>query len=497
MQVLEKSHRKPKFLQTPSQSSLKVNSYNCSLILTIYRTVTINGSPTIVRALYRAYLELNDIKLNINKLVLPPSFNPSLYSVKKYKKIYGSGTKKVVFGRDVVAGSCNGLVLILSGTHHIAICNPAIEQEHAGFKLLPCINYRYGSYNYYCEEHYQDYQLNYENPTYPRYVSQRFNFRVYGFGYDNYSHCFKIISLTPKTALIYSLMKDSHTWREIALPDFKNNVHNFAGNWEEKLYIRAYNRGIPTNNHLHWNITKYDPLIPEYSWEMILNFDLPKEEWGEVPVPDTLDQKYCLQSYILKSYIIVLGEVNGCLCLLLSRGISYPHLELCIMKEYGMKESWTNLCNVPNGSGVPLVYRTARHELLLPGAQHGSGWYNPKENRIRKVEFHGCKFTGKHYYSTRVKMCIESFVHPFSSIEGGQGAEEKSIKKHKSPVLNSSGWCIYCLQLCLVLLLLERVLVLESWASSCVFVCFVNSVWSDTHLRKRLKQVLSKALPRP
>lgn len=324
----------------------------------------------------------------------------------------------------MIAGSCKGLVLILSGTHHIAVCNPTIEQEQAGFKLLPCISYNYDSYDYYHESHYQYYRLYYENQMYPRCACRSFDFRVYGLGYDSYSRCFKIVTLTSTSALILSVMKKSQSWREMNLPDIKHNVPTYAGNWEEKLYIRAYDHGIPTNNHLHWNITKYDPLVFEYSREIILSFDLHNEEWGEVPIPDVLDQGYFLHGYISKPYIIEHGVLSECLCLLISKGISYPYLELWIMKEYGVKESWTKLCNVPIGSGIPLVYHTERHEFLLPGIQHGLGWYNPQENRIRKVEFHGCEFTGEHYYSTRVKTCIESFVHPFTNMEGREGTEE-------------------------------------------------------------------------
>ncbi|CAO2841283.1 unnamed protein product [Amaranthus hypochondriacus] len=406
----------PEFFKLHSKRALKINYYNSSLILTIYRNITITGSPTIVRSLYRAYLSLNDTKLNICKVSLPPSFNTSLESITMYKNYHINRPEKLVFGKIEVVGSCNGLVLIVSGINHIAVCNPALDQQKGSFKILPCINYCYAPYYYNAPDcHERSYWLSngIRNYTAIRY----FRFRVFGLGYDCISNCYKVVGLSAKRALIYTLLKDSRSWREINLPVLNNSFLQ-PGNTEKKLFTKAHNHGIALNNHLHWHITEYDPLIFGYSKEKILNFDLHTENWGELAVPDEINQGYYLHGCISKPYIIELGMLNGCLCILISRGISYDYLELWVMKVYGVKNSWEKLCNVPNGSGIPLIHRKEQQEFLLPGAQHGLGWYNLKEKRVRKVEFHGCEFTGEHYYSTSVKVCTESFVHPFSNMDG-------------------------------------------------------------------------------
>lgn len=389
---------------------------NCSLILTISHTLTINNSPTVISFLYRAYLDYNNIKLNLNKLALPPSLQPSLEKIGKRESIeFFCSHGKIVFEKIEVVGCCNGLVLISSGLHNVGISNPAMDR----FKVITSINYP----GFYSENHGQGYKTNYETPPfyriyYRKYVYRYFKFRVFGFGYDCNSQCYKIVYLTPLKAHIYCLKKDCHSWRRIDLPEFKSSSGFIQqGNSEKGLYIKAYNHGVFTNNHIHWNITKNDPLVFEYSKEKILGFDLCKEEWGEVPVPEVLNRGYFLQGYMLKPYLLEVGVLNGSLCILLSRGISYPHLELWIMKKYAVKESWMKLCNVPNGSGIPLAYYIEQDEYLLPGKEHGLGWYNPQKNRVNKVEFHGCEFTGEHYYSTGAKMCIESFADPFTSIE--------------------------------------------------------------------------------
>ncbi|XP_021741934.1 F-box protein CPR30-like [Chenopodium quinoa] len=395
--------------------SLNINSTNCSLILTTsHRILPVNGIPTVVPSLNRAYLDCNNTdNLTINKLVLPTSFqlSPERIGRGNYGLPCERLPKKVIFGRIDIAGSCHGLVLIVCGMHHIAICNPSVnKQGQSSFKILPTIKFNSSKH----DTHDSTYALNYNDQPHPRDVKRTFSFRIFGFGYDSYSHCYKIVYFTPGNALVYILSKDNHLWRMIDLPElelaseFEQDINDY------KLYIQAHNHGVVVNNHVHWNITEYDPQIFEYSKETILTFDLHNEVWSTMPVPEPeeLYQGYFMQGFIVKPYIVELGVLNGCLCLLMSRGISSTHLGLWIMKEHGVEESWTKVCNVPNGSGIPIAYRAETQEYLLPGTQYGLGWYNPKSKRINKVGFHGCGFTGEHYYSTRVKTCIESFATP-------------------------------------------------------------------------------------
>ncbi|XP_021764593.1 F-box protein CPR30-like [Chenopodium quinoa] len=396
--------------------SLKINSTNFSLILTTWHTTLhINDTLTLFPFLNRAYLDCNDIdNLDINRLILPPSFQPSPDKISRGN--YGfpckPRPKKVTYGRIDIAGSCHGLVLVLCGTHHAAVCNPSINDlKHSSFwKILPTINFNSSKHN----THDSTYVLNLDDQPLQRDVVRTFQFMIFGFGYDIYSHCYKVVCFTPGNALIYNLSKGNPSWRMIDLPElelaseFEQDINDY------KLYIQPHNHGVVVNNHLHWNITEYDPQIFEYSKETILTFNLHNEVWGTMPVPEPeeLYQGYFMKGFIVKPYILELGVLNGCLCLLMSRGISSTHLGLWIMKEYGVEESWTKVCNVPNGSGIPVAYRVETQEYLLPGAQYGLGWYNPKSKRINKVGLHGCGCTGGHHYSTRVKICIESFATP-------------------------------------------------------------------------------------
>ncbi|KAK9697284.1 hypothetical protein RND81_08G027100 [Saponaria officinalis] len=407
--VLIQSHE---FFKLHLNRSLKNNSYNCSLILPITRKLMVDGTQAVVSCLYRAYLDSNETRLDLSELTLPLSFRPFLDKISRinHRRLNNPRDEPMLYGRFDVVGSCNGLILITSGEQHIAICNPSIEHEHA-FKILPCKKYsNYVPYHsYYDTEIFRKSYFE-NNKNYSRW----FMYRAFGLGYDSISRFYKIVYLTSKRALVYSLANDRRSWRFIDLPydvikyDLAPSYGIPESEREKRVLMQVHGHGMSTNNHLHWNITEFDSEVFDYSRETILSFDICEEKWGEIPVLDEL---------AIKSYIIELGVLNGCLCMLTSRGISYPNLDLWIMKEYGVKESWTKLFKVPNGSGIPLFYHKDRYEFLLPGMQYGLGWFNPKDNKIRKVEFYGCDFSGENYYSNRVRMCLESFISPFSSMK--------------------------------------------------------------------------------
>ncbi|KAK9697286.1 hypothetical protein RND81_08G027300 [Saponaria officinalis] len=394
--------------------SLKNNSYNCSLILPITRKLMVHGTQAVVSCLYRAYLDPNQTRLDLSELTLPLSFRPFLDKISRinHRFLKNPHNEIMVYGKFEVVGSCNGLILITSGMQHIAICNPSIEHEHAS-KILPCI--KYSSYiPFYSHYLYDNERFNKSYFEGNKYYSRWFSYRVFGFGYDSISRLYKIVYLTSKRALVYSLANDRRSWRFIDLPydvikyDLAPSRGMPESEHEKLVLMRVYGHGVSINNHLHWNITKFDSEVFHYSRETILSFHICDEKWGEIPVLDEL---------AIKSYIIELGVLNGCLCMSTSRGISYPNLDLWIMKEYGVKESWTKLFKVPNGSGIPLFYHKERYEFLLPGMQYGLGWFNPRNKKIKKVEFYGCDFNGENYYSNRTRVCLESFVDPFFSMK--------------------------------------------------------------------------------
>ncbi|KAK9697291.1 hypothetical protein RND81_08G027800 [Saponaria officinalis] len=405
--VLIQSHE---FFKLHLNRSLKNNSYNCSLILLITRKLIVHGTHAVVSCFYRAYLDPNQIRLDLSKLTLPLSFRPFLDKINDNEN-YDNNNIPMEIMVDIsnfeVVGSCNGFVLISSGKYYVAICNPCIEHEDA-FKILPCIEYPY------LVDHYYAHDNEYLIKSYTQNRTRWISYNVFGLGYDLINCVYKIVHLTARRAIVYSLIKDGRSWRPIDLPydvinyDLEPSWYIPESEREKRVLMEVYDHGVATNNYLHWNIIEFDPEVYEYSRGAILSFDICNEKWGRVPV---------LDEFVIKSYILEIGVLDGCLCALISREINHHNLELWMMKEYGVKESWTKMFKVPNESGIPLFHHKDRHEFLLPGIQHGLGWFNPRDNKIRKVEFYGCGFSGENYYSNRAIMCLESFVSPFSSMK--------------------------------------------------------------------------------
>ncbi|KAI8556196.1 hypothetical protein RHMOL_Rhmol05G0233300 [Rhododendron molle] len=162
--------------------------------------------------------------------------------------------------------------------------------------------------------------------------------------------------------------------------------------------------------------------------DIIVSLDLVKETYGEVSEP-----KYRCGYF----YDFSLGVLNGCLCLLCNY---YDDcFELWVMKEYGIRDSWTKLVFVPyvshplnhphdsaelcileNGVGLKDIVSKCsaplclleNGEVLLDVATHLVR-YNPKDGTFSFPVIHNCSpfFTAYPY--------IESLVSPDFDAKSG------------------------------------------------------------------------------
>ncbi|XP_076891861.1 F-box protein CPR1-like [Bidens hawaiensis] len=183
--------------------------------------------------------------------------------------------------------SCNGLLCMAIMDELLFIWNPSTRKSYR----LPPTGYRkeFGSYV------------------------------LYGFGYDESTDDYKVVELSfnnkdkrETLVKIYSLK--SGNWKKIdAIPHCFTNT--FLGNF--------------SNGALHWVTTK--GLGP---WA-IISLDLAKESFGEVlqPLYDEGDKD------------LRLGCLNEWLCVLCDyRG---TRADIWVMKDYGVKDSWTKLVSIP------------------------------------------------------------------------------------------------------------------------------------------------------
>ena len=212
----------------------------------------------------------------------------------------------------VLAGSCNGILCfsdyMTPGCNAVYLWNPSIRM----FKRLP----------YTCSTQLRKVAL--------------------GFGYDSQTNDYKVVKFSwtiaepmpPPEVEVYSLSSDS--WKRIEL----------GISWRPDVVSRNFNITLTfpvVSGHLHWMIEMIEEgdEQEERSTAMILSFDLNSEKFKELPLPDEEGScfKKGLTSFKEKLALIKFGS-----------GVQ-PHSMLScsiwVMREYGVFDSWNELCVLP------------------------------------------------------------------------------------------------------------------------------------------------------
>lgn len=272
------------------------------------------------------------------------------------------------FSASDISNSCNGLILVLAKSPFI--WNPYTRK----YKELPAtpvenpadfeVGSAYETYGFACDSENDDYI-----------VVKVVEFR----GFD--------MSWIMSVAKVYS--SKSNTWRKI-------------GNFPYQVpYKRVW--GVHLNGALHTAVKAWD--AGDLSWS-IKAFDVRTEQHYDLPKPDFtgLDMEFSVE---------ILG---GCLCLIRPR-MKY-RTDMWIMKEYGVKESWTKLLSIappevePYVTICPLVYSKNGEEVLLNHDDKQLIWYHLKRKTIRNVSVAGLPFV---FYA---EVCTGSLIHPDGSAGG-------------------------------------------------------------------------------
>ncbi|ONI13667.1 hypothetical protein PRUPE_4G236200 [Prunus persica] len=120
-----------------------------------------------------------------------------------------------------------------------------------------------------------------------------------------------------------------------------------TGSWRmiQRRYPYKFDRmqkGVLLNGALHWLLM--DRVGVEHRSSVIISFNLAEENVREIPLP--------LASIDTRDYIV--GAFRDCLCLIHSGADGGMHNEFWIMKEYGVRESWTKIRS-------PIPYSALRH----------------------------------------------------------------------------------------------------------------------------------------
>ncbi|MBA0795260.1 hypothetical protein Gohar_006149 [Gossypium harknessii] len=197
-----------------------------------------------------------------------------------------------------ILGSCNGLLAVEDDDGRILLWNPSTRK----YQVLPSTEIEFPSPPIRCSP-----------STY------------YGFGYDPISDDYKLIRMVQShgnndeyfhsEAKVYSLR--SNCWRRI----------------KDVCFYLKFSRefGFLANNALHWMVFK----TPQSRNKELVGFDLGSEEFRFLELPE------CRLDKLLWFHI---NAVGGDICLTSTyRETDNVVVDVWIMKEYGVKQSWFKL----------------------------------------------------------------------------------------------------------------------------------------------------------
>lgn len=227
------------------------------------------------------------------------------------------------FGTEVL-GSCDGLVCLYNGEEDIAIWNPSTRR----YRKLPVEEIEFPDYFTSCQ------------------------YIIYGLGYDPVTVDYKVVRF------IQFYGKD--VWdsfdSEVKVYSMKSNLWRRIQDFPYYLrYKRCY--GVLVGSALHWVVSRK----PESDTaNLIAAFDLTTEEYLLVPQPE----------FSSKDFHMNIGELEGCLCILCN--YIQKRVDVWVMKDYGVKESWTKMFSVAQPAVIrsfefviPLAYSKGDRDILL------------------------------------------------------------------------------------------------------------------------------------
>lgn len=143
-----------------------------------------------------------------------------------------------------------------------------------------------------------------------------------------------------------------------------------ANRWKERTEICKYEAALHqtraaaalVNGSLHWMMLDRDDVCRSFK---VVCFDLADEKLKGMELPSSLETADKVSHF--------LGVLGGCLCALtVDRASVSRVVNVWVMKEYGVRESWTNLINFffyePSGTISPFCFTKGGDVVVeIPG----------------------------------------------------------------------------------------------------------------------------------
>lgn len=325
-----------------------------------------------------------------------------------------------------VVASCDGLVLLAPKPGNISLWNPLTRKMSKLAEQPPLPDH------FYLYEYVQ---------------------AIFAFGYDSKHDDYKVVRVVQAAddkdngrfsskAAIYSLKSDS--WKKAA--DFPYLLPRHTSRW-----------GVYLNGALHTVVKNGSKT------EVIMAFDLGKEEHYELPMPPYggggRDGGF--------AYVEVIG---GFLAAVVPG--KKKSSEIWLMKEYGVKKSWMKLLRFdPPISGRcgdlrPLAFSRSGEEVLLSYDGICLNWYNLRKKSVTIACVSGLSASFNTTANEPVfdaEFCIGSLVSPFTpSKVDDEKRKDSQVKKGKKQINKKRSLAYYPMTIPFLCLLITLT----------AFVCF-------------------------
>ncbi|XP_059646515.1 F-box protein CPR1-like [Cornus florida] len=236
---------------------------------------------------------------------------------------------------------------------------------------------------------------------------------VFGLGYDSVNDDYKLVRMAQFEGKDYDSF-DS----EVEIYSVKSNTWRRVQDFPYYFPLQG-SPGVTFNGAVHWVVTRKPK---SDTANLIAAFDLGLEEYRLVPQSDFFDENGYLN-------VAALGD---CLCVVCNYG--GVRADIWVMKEYGVKESWTKLFAIAKPSVIrsffyvsPLAYSMSCGEVLLKLGGGRLFWYDIRKKTLKKIQIRGWESL------VRANLCVESLVrlHGDGKKDGKkQQAQKKTMKQN-------------------------------------------------------------------
>ncbi|KAL2524834.1 F-box protein [Abeliophyllum distichum] len=242
----------------------------------------------------------------------------------------------------------------------------------------------------------------------PKSIEFQDQIAIFGFGFHPVTKEYKVIKIVYYPS-VYNLDNSSLLWRLNYNIPYRSHVqiYNLCTNeWRsigEAPYIleKSSSPGVLVSGRLHW-MSQCGKFNGRHD-RMIVSFDLSDDSFRKITKPESGDLRSWLSSYVV--------ELGGCLCTFVQLPPSNGAMDIWVMKDYGVQESWVKVYTIrPNYSLIymgpqfrksysiwrNLSWKSVRILCLLKNGEillefESRRWisYNPDSGMFKNLTFQG------------------------------------------------------------------------------------------------------------